>query len=561
MRFFNNLPIARKVLLALAIMGASAHGTAWYAASNLARIDALYHGLLDHETKGDLWLARANIALLDEGRLLNRLISESDETSLRQTQRELAQVREQIAERLAGAVRYLPGITAEIRVIEEALARLAQVTAPIERAAMLNDNDTALRHLRDDRNPVFAETRQLLRELTERVDERAEQAARVASADAAFSWWTTVIAALSGVVISVALALWMMQAGLSRPIGRLAERMRALAGGEKASPVPGAGRGDEVGWMAEAVEGFRQAALEQERMAETSAAEQAAKAARARRVDALVRDFETEAADVLRTMASAAAELDVTAGQMQAEAGAGTERATSLAAASEEASANVASVAASTEEMAASVAEVARQVTESARVARQAADDARATDGAVSNLAEAAQRIGEVVRLISDIAGQTNLLALNATIEAARAGEAGRGFAVVASEVKTLAQQTARATEEIGAQISAMQAETGRAVEAIRKIAGTIESMDGLTAQVAAAAEEQAAATQEIGRAVSEAAAGTRDVSRLATGVTEGAQQTGVAAGQFRTASGDLSRRAESLRKQVDSFLADICVA
>jgi methyl-accepting chemotaxis protein len=200
-------------------------------------------------------------------------------------------------------------------------------------------------------------------------------------------------------------------------------------------------------------------------------------------------------------------------------------------------------------------------VAETARVARQTADEARATDGAVASLAESATRIGEVVRLIGDIASQTNLLALNATIEAARAGEAGKGFAVVASEVKQLASQTAKATEEIGAQIGAMQAETTRAVDAIRGIARTIESMDGLTTQVASAAEEQAAAVQEIGRAVAEAASGTSQVSRTAGGVTDGAQRTGAAATQLRAASGELSQHAEGLRGQVDTFLSGIRAA
>jgi methyl-accepting chemotaxis protein len=211
--------------------------------------------------------------------------------------------------------------------------------------------------------------------------------------------------------------------------------------------------------------------------------------------------------------------------------------------------------------MAASIAEVARQVAESARVARWAAEDARSTDATVASLSEAAQRICEVVRLIGGIAGQTNLLALNATIEAARAGEAGKGFAVVASELKTLATQTAKATEEIGAQITAIQSETDRAVEAIRGINKTIEDMDGLTQQVAAAAEQQSAATREIGRAVAEAASGTQEVTRLAIGVTTGAQQTGAAASQVQAAPGELSLRAESLRGEVDSFLAGIRAA
>jgi methyl-accepting chemotaxis protein len=561
LRHLDNLPITRKVLLALAFMSACTLGVAWYAVAGLAAVEARYNTLLEQDSWVALRASRANTVLVDEGRLLNLMVAGGDEASMRAIQQEMEGARALFRERLTSAAQRMPGIADEVRTIEAAFERATQASAAVEAAALAGDRDAAALALRDRRMPLISEVRRIMREMIERLDRSVTQGAAASKAYADTVWWVTIGAAVSGTLLSVGLALWMMQAGVSRPINRIAERMRSLAAGEAASPVPGAGRRDELGQMAEAVESFRQATIEQERLAASLAADTAAKTARTERVDALVRSFEADAAEALRVVASAATELDATAAAMQGTARDGSERATSLAAASEEASANVQTVAASAEEMAASIAEVARQVTESARVARQASADAQATDTAVAGLAEAAARIGEVVRLISGIAGQTNLLALNATIEAARAGEHGKGFAVVASEVKALASQTAKATEEIGGQIATIQAETGRAVEAIRGIGRTIESLDGLTSAVAAAAEQQAAATREIGRAVAEAATGTRDVSRHASGVTEGAQQTGAAATQVRAASGELSQKAEGLRAKVDGFLAGIRAA
>jgi methyl-accepting chemotaxis protein len=561
MKMLDNLRIAQKSLLALGVMSLCALGTAYFAVSKLAEVDRAYSDMLSQQGKAQITIGWANTDGADLTGLIYRLISDSDAERQRAVMAGLPQLRQQLQDRLAEAARRYPAIGGEIDAVRAVLARALGIAQQIETAVRAGETARAAQLYRDQYAPVADEVRRMLRELVERMEATVDRDNNALTEEANAAWRTTLIAAGLGSLLAALLALFLMQAGVSKPIGRITARMDQLAKGDKDSAIPGAGRRDEVGQMANALESFRVAAIEQDRMAAAVAAEQAGKAARSERVNDLVRRFEAEAADALRAVAAASTELDATATEMTTAAHAGVERATSVAAASEQASANVQTVAASAEELAASIAEVARQVADSAATARRAAEDARATDAAMGGLANAAQRIGDVVRLISDIAGQTNLLALNATIEAARAGEAGKGFAVVASEVKSLAAQTAKATEEIAAQISGMQAETTAAVEAIKNIGRTIESMNGITAQVAAAAEEQSAATQEIGRAVAEAAAGTRDVTRHASDVRNDATQTGAAASQVSSASSELAKQSETLRMRVDDFLAGIRAA
>ena len=331
--------------------------------------------------------------------------------------------------------------------------------------------------------------------------------------------------------------------------------MQTLGQGDLTAQVPHQGEKTEIGTMADVLQVFKEALIAKKAADEAAARDAEAKIERGRRVDGITRDFESMIGQIVQTVSSASTQLEASAGTLTTTAERSRELTTTVAAASEEASTNVQSVASATEEMASSVTEISRQVQESARMANEAVDQARTTTDRVSELSKAATRIGDVVELINTIAGQTNLLALNATIEAARAGEAGRGFAVVASEVKALAEQTAKATGEIGQQITSIQAATQESVGAIKDISGTIEKLSEISSTIAAAVEEQGAATQEISRNVQQAAEGTVQVSSNITDVQRGASETGLASSQVLSAAQSLSGESSRLKLEVGKFL------
>ncbi|KMO39834.1 chemotaxis protein [Methylobacterium tarhaniae] len=350
--------------------------------------------------------------------------------------------------------------------------------------------------------------------------------------------------------------------GIARPIARMTSAMGRLAGHDLAVAIPGAGRRDEIGAMAAAVQVFkdgliRARALEEETVLARASAEEQRRAGMRQMADA----FERAVGGIVGQVSASATELQATAQTMTATATQTAAQSTAVAAAAEEASSNVGTVAAAAEELGASVQEIGRQVDGSARLARSAVAEAGQTARQVRALTEATARIGDVVGLISSIAAQTNLLALNATIEAARAGVAGRGFAVVAAEVKELAGQTARATEEITSQIAAIQATTGQAAGAIGQITARIEEISGVATSIAAAVEEQGAATQEIVRNVSQAAQGTGEVTGNIAGVAGAAEETGAAASQVLGAASELSRQSEHLSAEVARFLDTVRAA
>jgi methyl-accepting chemotaxis protein len=420
-----------------------------------------------------------------------------------------------------------------------------------------------------------------------RGEEEALLAVRSAEQDAAAG--QSRVAVVGGVLVAIAIACilgWVMSRTVAAPIRGVAGLMERLANGDKTIAIEGAARRDEVGSLARALEVFKANAIEAERLAaeqETARAEreaakererarederraeqareQNARTERAARVDELVRGFEASVANVVDKVANAARAMQGAAKSMSATAVTATEQATAVAAASEQASANVQTVATATEELAISIREIGRQVESSTRIAGKAVDETDRTGTTIQGLVASAHQIGAVVDLINSIAAQTNLLALNATIEAARAGEAGKGFAVVASEVKALANQTAKATEEIQAKVQEIQGTSGSAQGAIEGIARTIAEMNEIAAAIAAAVEQQGAATRDISSNVQQAAQGTVDVAQNISGVMRGSTETGASADEVMRAASGLVDEAEDLRGSVARFLAAVRAA
>jgi methyl-accepting chemotaxis protein len=368
------------------------------------------------------------------------------------------------------------------------------------------------------------------------------------------------IAAL-GVGAAIVLAMLFVRRGVTRPVKQLTAAMGALAGGRHDADVPATDRSDEIGAMARALLVFRDGMARAAALDQQARDEARARAGRQAEMEELTRSFAEQIDRVVAGLAGAAAQVRGQASELAASAGATTSSTSAVASAATETSANVQTVAAAANELRMSISEIERQLAQASSVAGEAVEEARGTDATIKGLADAAEQIGRMVQLVNDIAAKTNLLALNATIEAARAGDAGRGFAVVASEVKTLATQTAHATEEIQAQVATIQSATGKAVGAIGGIARTIQRISEITTTVASAVEEQGAATAEIARNVEEAAGGTESVSRTIAEVSHAAERTGGAVTEVRRAADDLSEEAARLERDVAAFVAKVRAA
>ena len=568
MHFLGRFRILSKILGIVVLLCGIGAAIAWIGVSALSDLSEKAD-VMSTSARRSLLAARANQNVIslnraefrsaldprDDNRLAAREVINAQLKQYQERFDEVSQTPDEKAKAL------LPGVRDAFSAYKTQMdATLATVDA--EKASKLSESADKLRDVALKSRTAAENLQGKMRELADRLNTRVEEKSKEAREQYESTSRFLIILAGLGVVIGGLLGFIIGQYGIAKPIRMIVNVLQELASGRYQVEITGLDRKDEVGEVAKTAEVFRENGLAKIRMeAEQKEAESRAAAQRRQDMMRLADQFESAVGEVIETVSSASTELEASATTLTSTAEHAQQLATVVASASEEASTNVQSVASATEELSSSITEISRQVQESARVASEAVGQARSTTDRVGELSRAATRIGDVVELINTIAGQTNLLALNATIEAARAGEAGRGFAVVASEVKALAEQTAKATGEIGQQISGIQAATQESVGAIRDISNTIERLSEISSAIAAAVEEQGAATQEISRNVAQASQGTQQVSSNITEVQRGASETGSASSQVLSAAQMLSGDSTRLKVEVSKFLGTVRAA
>ena len=555
----SNVKILHKILIVVAVMAAIMGGIGWYGYSAVNALEAAMSDV--RETDGEARLGariRQDIQALSRAEF--RVAATPSPEEVKNAESATAASRKRLEETLAQMRSTANGeqvkLLADVEAAYQAyLPRLAH-TLEIARA---NSGTEALPETQRKIAAAAAEgskAAEAISAVTKTYNNFADtHANRLAKQ-------LMILVPLGGMLFGLLIGASIGHIGISRPIMAIVDCLERLVGKDTSVAIFGIGRKDEIGQLAKAAQAFKDSLIRADEM-EREAVAVAERTERDKRatMNRLAENFEDSVKGVVQGVLAAATQLQSNAQTMSGTAEQATNQAHAVASAADHASLNVQTVASAAEELAASIGEIGRQVNDSQRIANAAVDEAQRTNITVSGLVDAAQKIGEVVQLINDIASQTNLLALNATIEAARAGEAGKGFAVVASEVKNLANQTAKATDEISSQINGMQSAAGGAAEAIKGIGSTIVQINNVVSSIASAVEEQSAATQEIARNVQEVSAGTSEVSSHIVGVTDAAAHTGQIARDVLGAAGNLGEQANTLDREVDRFIATVRAA
>ena len=559
----SNIRIFTKLMVILTLIGVIVGGCVWYAQSRMRQIDQDYSAFINNEAAATAEARRLNRLVFELNYWVYRIIAETEEAQMQSANRGFETAVLKVKPTLETLRKSAPTFTARIDQQNGRIERFMRDVGEVRRLGTSNQNDKAIALVHTALDPVFSELVENGNTLADDISTYMVKGSDDLTDQTNATCFSLILFSALGMLAGLLAAVFISAIGITRPLDRLVSVLQRMARGEIDAEIAEAARKDEIGAVGKAVEGIK--AMVARKAAEEAeirrAADAAAAAERTRTMLELADGFERAVGGIVGLVSSSATELQATAQTMTASATETASQSTTVAAAAEEAAANVETVAAAAEELGSSVQEIGRQVLGSANLAQAAVGEADETHHLVQALSQAATRIGDMVGLISNIAGQTNLLALNATIEAARAGEAGRGFAVVASEVKELAAQTAKATEEISQQIGQIQGVTGQAVSAIEGITARIREIDSVATSIAAAVEEQGAATQEIVRNVAQAAIGTNEVTTNIAGVAQASEETGSAASQVLDAAGELSRQSEHLGAEVSRFLATVRAA
>jgi len=559
---FKNMPMLGKILSLLGFLSLIVIAAVFFTTSRMSAISADYGRVISGPGTAAVDMERASKNIQRVQTAFYKLVSFNDPQDIADATSELKLAQSSFSKETNEALKALPSEAKRIQGIQASYnAAIDETCAETRRLAESGDDADALRLMRTTCDPAISQLEKTMAQVVDETIADNVAASAAAGADTQHTIGITWAGLGFGLVIVMVGAIMVTRMGIVEPLSALNATMSEMDKGALDITVPGQDRRDELGGMARTLETFRQGLAEGVKLRQAAEAAKAAELARLQRERQVVETFQGKMVDLADSFVRSSSEVSDAAQSLSATAEETSRQAMVVSGAAEEAAVNVQTVAAATEEMSASVSEINGQVLRAAQVASEAAEEIGSTEHEIRALSEAASGIGAVVSLINDIAAQTNLLALNATIEAARAGDAGKGFAVVASEVKTLANQTARATQDIGDRVSQIQEATQRTVASIEKIVATITDMRSISANIASAVEQQGAATHEIAGNTVKASDGTQQVTENIFGVGRAAEMTGAASTQLMGLSGNLSEQAGDLQKEVQNFVKQLQAA